>query len=116
MGDMKATRAAYGEALCELAEKYPQLVVLDADLSAATMTKKFSQEYPDRFFQCGIAEANMTGIAAGMSTCGLKPFTNTFAIFAAGRAYEQVRNSILTLRLSVRTEAYRSARTVQRIR
>ena len=94
MGDMKATRAAYGEALCELAEKYPQLVVLDADLSSATMTKTFAAHYPDRFFNCGIAEANMTGIAAGMAACGLKPFTDTFAIFAAGRAYEQVRNSI----------------------
>lgn len=94
MGDMKATRAAYGEALCELAEKYPQLVVLDADLSSATMTKTFAALYPDRFFNCGIAEANMTGIAAGMAACGLKPFTDTFAIFAAGRAYEQVRNSI----------------------
>ncbi|MDO5445302.1 MAG: transketolase family protein [Eubacteriales bacterium] len=89
-----ATRGAYGEALVELAEKYPQLVVLDADLSGATMTKNFSKAYPDRFFNCGIAEANMTDIAAGMSTCGFKPFTNTFAIFAAGRCYEQVRNSI----------------------
>ena len=89
-----ATRAAYGEALVELAEKYPQLVVLDADLANATMTKGFAAAHPERFFDCGIAECNMTGIAAGMSTCGLKPFTNTFAIFASGRAYEQVRNSI----------------------
>ena len=89
-----ATRAAYGEALVELAEKYPKLVVLDADLASATMTKSFAAAYPDRFFDCGIAECNMTGIAAGMATCGLKPFTDTFAIFAAGRAYEQVRNSI----------------------
>ena len=89
-----ATRNAYGEALVELAEKYPQLVVLDADLSGSTMTKNFAKEHPDRFFNCGIAESNMTGIAAGLATCGLKPFTNTFAIFASGRAYEQVRNSI----------------------
>lgn len=89
-----ATRNAYGEALVALAEKYPQLVVLDADLSSATMTKFFAAAYPDRFFDCGIAEANMTDIAAGMSTVGLKPFTNTFAVFAAGRAFEQVRNSI----------------------
>ena len=89
-----ATRAAYGEALVELAEKYPKLVVLDADLASATMTKSFAAAYPDRFFDCGIAECNMTGIAAGMATCGLKPFTDTFAIFATGRAYEQVRNSI----------------------
>ena len=89
-----ATRNAYGEALVELAEKYPQLVVLDADLASATMTKFFAAAHPERFFDCGIAEANMTDIAAGMATVGLKPFTNTFAIFAAGRAYEQVRNSI----------------------
>ena len=89
-----ATRNAYGEALVALAEKYPQLVVLDADLSSATMTKFFAAAYPDRFFDCGIAEANMTDIAAGMSTVGLKPFTNTVAVFAAGRAFEQVRNSI----------------------
>ena len=89
-----ATRNAYGEALAELAEKYPELVVLDADLSGATMTKFFAAKYPERFFDCGIAECNMTGIAAGMATAGLKPFTNTFAMFAAGRAYEQVRNSV----------------------
>ena len=94
MSDKIATRNAYGEALAELGEKYPQLVVLDADLSGATMSKFFAAKYPDRFYDCGIAEANMTGIAAGLATCGLKPFTNTFAIFAAGRAYEQVRNSI----------------------
>ena len=89
-----ATRAAYGKALVEFAEKYPNLVVLDADLAMATMTKDFRAAYPDRFFDCGIAENNMTGIAAGMATCGLKPFSNTFAIFATGRSYEQVRNSI----------------------
>lgn len=96
-----ATRAAYGEALVELAEKYPQLVVLDADLANATMTKGFAAAHPERFFDCGIAECNMTGIAAGMATCGLKPFTNTFAIFATGRAYEQVRNSIAYPHLNV---------------
>lgn len=96
-----ATRNAYGEALVELAEKYPQLVVLDADLAQATMTKSFAAAYPERFYDCGIAEANMTDIAAGMSTCGLKPFTNTFAIFAAGRSYEQVRNSIAYPHLNV---------------
>ena len=89
-----ATRAAYGKALVEFAEKYPNLVVLDADLAMATKTKDFRAAYPDRFFDCGIAENNMTGIAAGMATCGLKPFSNTFAIFATGRSYEQVRNSI----------------------
>ena len=97
-----ATRNAYGEALVELAEKYPDLVVLDADLAAATMTKFFAAAYPDRFFDCGIAEANMTGIAAGMAAAGLKPFTNTFAVFAAGRAFEQVRNSIAYPHLNVK--------------
>lgn len=99
--DKIATRSAYGEALKELGGKYPQLVVLDADLSGATMTKSFAAAYPERFFDCGIAEANMTDIAAGMAACGLKPFTNTFAVFAAGRSYEQVRNSIAYPRLNV---------------
>ncbi|MBQ7871739.1 MAG: transketolase family protein [Oscillospiraceae bacterium] len=89
-----ATRAAYGEALVELAEQYPELVVFDADLANATMTKSFAAKYPERFFDMGIAECNMTGVAAGMATCGYHPFTNTFAIFASGRAWEQVRNSI----------------------
>ena len=102
MADKKATRAAYGEAIVELAEKYPELVVLDADLAAATNSNKFAKAYPDRFFDCGIAEANMTSIAAGMSTVGLKPFTNTFAIFAAGRAWEQIRNSIAYPHLNVK--------------
>ena len=85
-----ATRAAYGEALVELAEKYPELIVFDADLSGATKTGAFAAKYPDRFFDMGIAECNMTGVAAGLSTCGYKPFTNTFAMFASGRAWEQV--------------------------
>ena len=97
-----ATRAAYGEALVELAEKYPELVVLDADLANATMTKGFAAAYPERFFDMGIAECNMTGVAAGMATCGLKPFTNTFAIFASGRAWEQVRNSVAYPHLNVK--------------
>ena len=97
-----ATRAAYGEALVELAEKYPELVVFDADLAGATMTKGFAAKYPQRFFDMGIAECNMTGVAAGMSTCGFKPFTNTFAMFAAGRAWEQVRNSIAYPHLNVK--------------
>jgi len=96
-----ATRNAYGETIAALAEKYPQVVVLDADLAGATMSKFFAAKYPERFFDCGIAEANMTDIAAGMSTCGLKPFTNTFAMFAAGRAFEQVRNSICYPHLNV---------------
>ncbi len=96
-----ATRGAYGKALVELAEQHPELVVLDADLSKATMTKDFAAAYPNRFYDCGIAENNMMGIAAGMSCCGLKPFANTFAIFAAGRSYEQVRNSICYPHLNV---------------
>ena len=97
-----ATRAAYGEALVELAEKYPELVVFDADLAGATMTKGFAAKYPDRFFDMGIAECNMTGVAAGMAACGFKPFTNTIAIFASGRAWEQVRNSVAYPRLNVK--------------
>ena len=102
MSEKIATRAAYGEALVALAEEYPELVVLDADLSGSTMTKGFAKAHPDRFFNIGIAEANMTGIAAGLAACGKKPFTNTFAMFAAGRAFEQVRNSIAYPRLNVK--------------
>ena len=97
-----ATRGAYGQALVELAEKYPELVVFDADLAHATMTKDFAAKYPERFFDMGIAECNMTGVAAGMAACGFKPFTNTFAIFASGRAWEQVRNSIAYPGLNVK--------------
>lgn len=102
MSEKIATRAAYGEALVALAEEYPELVVLDADLSGSTMTKGFAKAHPDRFFNIGIAEANMTGIAAGLAACGKKPFTNTFAMFAAGRAFEQVRNSIAYPLLNVK--------------
>ncbi len=102
MAGKVATRNAYGEALVELAEKYPELMVLEADLSGATKTSSFAKAYPERFFDCGIAECNMTGIAAGMAAAGLKPFTNTFAMFATGRAYEQVRNSIAYPGLNVK--------------
>ena len=102
MGENIATRAAYGKALVELAEKYPDLVVFDADLAGATMTNGFMKAYPDRFFDMGIAEGNMTGVAAGMATCGFKPFINTFAMFAAGRSWEQVRNSICYPGLNVK--------------
>ena len=102
MGEKKATRAVYGEMLVELAEKYPELVVLDADLSSATMTKSFAKAYPDRFLDMGIAEANRIGVAAGLSTCGKKPFANSFAMFTAGRAYEQVRNSVAYPHLNVK--------------
>ena len=102
MSEKIATRAAYGEALVALAEEYPELVVLDADLSGSTMSKGFATAHPDRFFNMGIAEANMTVVAAGLAACGKKPFTNTFAMFAAGRAFEQVRNSIAYPRLNVK--------------
>jgi len=102
MAEKIATRAAYGNALVELAEKYPELIVFDADLAGATMTVGFKKAYPDRFFDMGIAEADMVGVAAGVSTCGFKPFVNTFAMFAAGRAWEQVRNSVCYPRLNVK--------------
>ena len=97
-----ATRAAYGQALAELGEQYPDLVVLDADLSGSTMTKAFAEKFPQRFFDMGIAEANMTGVAAGLAACGKMPFVNSFAMFSAGRAWEQVRNSIAYPRLNVK--------------
>lgn len=102
MAEKIATRKAYGEALVEYAGEYPELVVLEADLAEATMTKFFRAEYPERFFEMGIAECNMQGVAAGMAACGLKPFTNTFAMFAAGRAWEQVCNSIAYPGLNVK--------------
>ena len=102
MAEKIATRAAYGKALEELAAQEPDLVVLDADLSGSTMTKGFGAEHPDRFFDMGIAEANMVGVAAGLATCGKKPFVNSFAMFAAGRAWEQVRNSVAYPGLNVK--------------
>lgn len=102
MSEKIATRVAYGEALIELGAKNKNVVVLDADLANATQTCKFAKEYPDRHFNMGIAEANMVDVAAGMSTMGLIPFCSTFAIFGAGRAYEQVRNSIAYPRLNVK--------------
>ena len=90
-----ATRESYGNALVELGKEFENLVVLDADLAAATKTGVFKKAFPERHIDCGIAEANMTGVAAGMSTCGFVPFVSTFAMFAAGRSYEQVRNSIV---------------------
>lgn len=90
----KATRESYGLALVELGEKYPNLVVLDADLAEATKSIFFKKKYPDRFIDCGIDECNMIGVAAGLATCGKIPFANSFAMFSAGRAFEQVRNSV----------------------
>ena len=100
-----ATRESYGNALVELAKEHDDLVVLDADLAAATKTGIFKKEFPDRHIDCGIAEANMMGIAAGLSTCGKVPFASTFAMFAAGRAYEQIRNTIGYPHLNVKIGA-----------
>ena len=93
MADKKATRESYGEALATLGEKY-DFLVLDADLAAATKTGMFKKKFPERFFDCGIAEGNMVSVAAGIATTGKKVFATSFAMFAAGRAYEQIRNSI----------------------
>lgn len=89
-----ATRESFGRALCELAKEHDDIVVLDADLAAATKTEIFKKAYPDRFFDCGIAEGNMIGVAAGLAAAGKVPFAASFAMFATGRAYEQVRNSV----------------------
>jgi transketolase len=107
MAEMKkiATRDSYGNALKELGAEYENLVVLDADLAGATKTGTFKKAFPDRFFDCGIAEANMMCMAAGMSTAGLVPFASSFAMFAAGRAFEQVRNSIGYPHLNVKIGA-----------
>ncbi len=100
-----ATRESYGNALVELGKEYENLVVLDADLAGATKTDIFRKAFPERHIDCGIAEADMMGIAAGLSTCGKIPFASSFAIFAAGRAYEQVRNSIGYPHLNVKIGA-----------
>ncbi|NMB29847.1 MAG: transketolase family protein [Clostridiales bacterium] len=100
-----ATRDSYGDALVELGAKYDDLIVLDADLAKATKTEKFMKAYPERFFDCGIAEANMMGVAAGLATTGKLVFASTFAMFAAGRAFEIVRNSIGYPHLNVKIGA-----------
>ena len=101
----KATRESYGEALAALGDKYDNLYVLDADLAAATKTGIFKKKFPNRFFDCGIAEANMMGVAAGLAATGKIPFASTFAMFAAGRAFEIVRNSIGYPHLNVKIGA-----------
>lgn len=111
-GNKIATRVGYGEALKELGAEYPNLVVLDADLAASTMTAVFKKEYPERHIDCGIAEANMAGIAAGLATTGKIPFMSSFAMFAAGRAYEQIRNSIGYPALNVKIGATHAGITV----
>ena len=100
-----ATRVSYGNALVELAKEHDDVYVLDADLAAATQTAIFKKEFPERHIDCGIAECNMMGIAAGLSTTGIVPFASTFAMFAAGRAFEQVRNSIGYPHLNVKIGA-----------
>ena len=100
-----ATRESYGNALVELGAEHDNLIVLDADLAAATKTGMFRKAYPDRHFDCGIAEGNMMGVAAGLSTMGYVPFVSSFAMFAAGRAFEQVRNSIGYPHLNVKIGA-----------
>lgn len=107
-----ATRESYGNALAELGSIYPNLVVLDADLAAATKTSIFQKAFPERHIDCGIAECNMMGIAAGLSTTGKIPFASTFAMFAAGRAFEQVRNSIGYPHLNVKIGATHAGITV----
>ena len=102
MSEKIATREAYGKALVELAAVNEKVVVLDADLAGATMTKYFKAACPERFFDCGIAEGNMMNIGAGLSTMGLVPFCSTFAMFGAGRAYEQIRNSIAYPKFNVK--------------
>ena len=111
MAEKMATREAYGKALVELGEKY-DFVVLDADLAAATKTGMFKKAFPDRFFDCGIAEGNMISVAAGIATTGVVPFASSFAMFAAGRAYEQVRNSVGYPHLNVKIAATHAGVTV----
>jgi transketolase len=107
-----ATREAYGEILKELGEKHKDIVVLDADLSKSTKTAVFAKAFPERFFNVGIAEQNLMGVGAGMAAAGKVPFVSTFAMFAAGRAFEQVRNSICYPKLNVKIAATHAGLTV----
>lgn len=102
MAEKQATREAFGKAIAAAAEREPDLVVLDADLAGATKSSEFQKVCPERFFDMGIAEANMAGVSAGLATCGKKPFCCSFAMFTAGRAYEQIRNSIAYPHLNVK--------------
>ena len=112
MADKIATREAYGAALVEMGAKYENLVVLDADLAAATKTGMFKKAYPDRFFDCGIAENNMVGVAAGLALSGKIPFASSFAMFLAGRSFEQVRNSLGYPHINVKLGATHAGITV----
>jgi len=108
----KSTRQSYGEALLELGKENENIVVFDADLSTATKTNLFAKEFPNRFFDMGIAEQNMISTAAGMATCGKIPYASTFAVFAAGRAYDQIRNSVCYPKLNVKICATHAGITV----
>ena len=108
----KATRQSYGEALLELGKENKNVVVFDADLSTATKTNLFAKEFPDRFFDMGIAEQNMISTAAGIATCGKIAYASTFAVFAAGRAYDQIRNSVCYPKLNVKICATHAGITV----
>lgn len=112
INNKKATRQSYGEALAELGKENPNIVVLDADLSTATKTNIFAKEFPERFFDMGIAEQNLVSTAAGMSTCGKIPYVSTFAVFTAGRAYDQIRNSVCYPKLNVKICATHAGITV----
>lgn len=112
MSNKIATREAYGKTLAELANINKNVVVLDADLSKSTKTADFKAVAPERFFNMGIAEANMVGVAAGLSTCGKIPYVSTFAMFAAGRAFEQIRNSVCYPKLNVKICATHAGLTV----
>jgi transketolase len=111
MGEKKSTRAAYGDALCEFGDN-PKIVALDADLASCTMSEIFGGKYPERFFNVGIAEANMIDMAAGFATCGKIAFCHSFAMFTAGRGYDQIRNSIAYPRLNVKVIGSHAGLTV----
>ena len=112
MSEMKALRDAYGEGIAELGEEFDNLFVLDADLTKSTKTEVFKKKFPERFINCGIAEGNMMSVASGLATCGNIVFASTFAMFAAGRAYEQIRNSIAYPRTNVKIVATHAGLTV----
>ena len=112
MAEKIATREAYGDALVELGKTYDNVVVLDADLAEATKTVKFKKAFPDRFFDCGIAEGNMVAVAAGLAASGMAPYVSSFAMFAAGRAFEQVRNTVGYPHLNVKIGASHAGITV----
>lgn len=112
INNKKATRQSYGEALLKLGKENEKIVVFDADLATATKTKLFAEEFPNRFFDMGIAEQNMISTAAGMATCGKIPYASTFAVFAAGRAYDQIRNSVCYPNLNVKICATHAGITV----